>query len=183
MRPVSGHGDEDIVTFCLRYAIEQALGDRDRPCLAGSVGERYSRGGAVGYVFYVDPGPAPGTSRAYFGPEVKVGIPQPALSINLDAHSNVETLSFSLDTEEKRLPVTFIQELVSKLPIPIPVPDVSVLNPPLGVVPLPAKKVEYVTDSAKRSAVQAVLHAMARAAASAAAHRPEDCAHRRPRKR
>jgi len=121
----------------------------------------------VGYVFYLDPGPAPGSSNGYFGPEVKVGIPQPALSVNLDAHSNVETLSFSLDTEEKKLPVTFIQELVSKVPIPIPIPDISVLNPPLGAVPLIAKKVEYVSDSAKRSAIQAVLHGMARAAASA----------------
>jgi hypothetical protein len=121
----------------------------------------------VGYVFYVDPGPAPGSSIGYFGPQVRLGTPQPALSVNLDAHSTVETLSFSLDAEERKLPVTFVQELVSKTPIPVPVPDISVLNPPLGAVPLIAKKVEYVTDSAKRSAIQAALHGMARAAASA----------------
>src|SRR5262249_18401126 len=33
----------------------------------------------AGYVFYLDPGPAPGTSVAYWGPEIKVGVPQPAL--------------------------------------------------------------------------------------------------------
>jgi hypothetical protein len=121
----------------------------------------------VGYVFYVDPGPEPGMSTAYFGPEIKAGVPQPALSTNLDAHTNVESLSFSLDTEKKKLPVTFIQELLTKAPIPIPVPDVSPLNPLLGAVPLLPKKVEYVTDSAKRSPIQAVLHAMAQAAGSA----------------
>ncbi|WP_347351808.1 hypothetical protein [Intrasporangium sp.] len=121
----------------------------------------------VGYVFYVDPGPQPGMSTAYFGPEVKVGVPQPALSVNLDAHSNVEQLSFAIDTEEKKLPVTFVQNLLSKAPIPIPVPDISPLNPLLGAVPLPAKKVEYLTDGAKRTPTQAVLHAMAQAAASA----------------
>jgi hypothetical protein len=121
----------------------------------------------VGYVFYVDPGPQPGMSIGYFGPEIKVGVPQPALSVNMDAHSNVEQLTFSLDTEEKKLPVTFVQDLLSKVPIPLPVPDVSPLNPLLGAVPLPAKKLEYVTDSAKRSPIQAVLHAMAQAAGSA----------------
>jgi hypothetical protein len=121
----------------------------------------------VGYVFYVDPGPQPGMSIGYFGPEIKVGVPQPALSVNMDAHSNVEQLTFSLDTEEKKLPVTFVQDLLSTVPIPLPVPDVSPLNPLLGAVPLPAKKLEYVTDSAKRSPIQAVLHAMAQAAGSA----------------
>jgi hypothetical protein len=121
----------------------------------------------VGYVFYVDPGPRPGMSTAYFGPEVKVSVPQPALSVNMDAHSNVDSLSFSLDTEQKKLPVTFIQELISKAPIPIPIPDISPLNPPLGAIPLPIKKVEYVSDSAKRSPIQAVLHGMAQAAGSA----------------
>jgi hypothetical protein len=121
----------------------------------------------VGYVFYVDPGPQPGMSVGYFGPEIKVGIPQPALRANMDAHSNVEQLSFSVDTEEKKLPVTFIQDLLTKFPIPIPIPDISPLNPLLGGVPLPAKKIEYVTDGAKRTPIQAVLHGMAQAAGSA----------------
>jgi hypothetical protein len=121
----------------------------------------------VGYVFYVDPGPEPGLNTAYFGPEIKVGLPQPALNINMDAHTNVEALSFSLDTEEKKLPVTFVQELISKVPIPIPIPDISPLNPLLGLIPLPVKQVEYIADSAKRTPIQAVLHGMAQAAASA----------------
>jgi hypothetical protein len=121
----------------------------------------------VGYVFYLEPGPVPGVTTAYFGPEIKLGVPQPALSTNMDAHTNVESLSLSLDTEEKTMPVTVIQELMSKIPIPIPLPDINPLNPLLGVVPLLAKRVEYVNDSAKRSPIQAVLYAMARAAGTA----------------
>ena len=49
----------------------------------------------VGYVFYVDPGPEPGTSTAYWGPEIKFGEPQKALSINMDAASNIESVSCS----------------------------------------------------------------------------------------
>jgi len=49
----------------------------------------------VGYVFYIEPGPAPGANIAYWGPQIKVGIPQPALNINMDAFTNVESLSFT----------------------------------------------------------------------------------------
>jgi len=121
----------------------------------------------VGYIFYLEPGPAAGLNTAYFGPEIKLGIPQPALSINMDAHSNIESLSFELDTEEKTMPVTFIQELMSKIPIPIPIPDINPLNPLLGAVPLLGKRIEYLKDSAKRSPIQAVLFGFAQAAASA----------------
>src|SRR5207244_8814550 len=48
----------------------------------------------VGYVFYVDPGPLPGLNIAYWGPQIKIGVPQKALNVNLDAHTNVESLSF-----------------------------------------------------------------------------------------
>ena len=59
----------------------------------------------VGYVFYVDPGPQPGTSVAYWGPEIRVGKPQPALNINMDAETNVESLSFTWDNDKKRMPI------------------------------------------------------------------------------
>ena len=42
----------------------------------------------TGAVFYLDPGPKPGMSLAYWGPDISkmFGGPQPALSINFDAH-------------------------------------------------------------------------------------------------
>ena len=42
-------------------------------------------------------GPLPGQSIAYFGPDIRISVPQPALNVNMDAHTNVESLSFSLD--------------------------------------------------------------------------------------
>jgi hypothetical protein len=62
-----------------------------------------------GYVFYIDPGPVPGMSTAYWGPEIKVGLPQPALNINMDAYTNVESLNFSFNSEKKTMPVIFVQ--------------------------------------------------------------------------
>jgi len=112
----------------------------------------------VGYVFYVDPGPVPGVSKAYWGPEIRLGVPQPALNAGLDGpHDNVTSLSFSFDKEKKELPVVFIQEPNSKAPIPIPIPDVTPLNPPLGVVPPLPPKIKLLTDTAKLNPLAAVM--------------------------
>ncbi|HEX5801246.1 MAG TPA: hypothetical protein VFY02_14130 [Gaiellaceae bacterium] len=116
----------------------------------------------AGYVFYLDPGPVPLVSRAYWGPEIRVGRPQPALSLALDGpHANVETLSFRFDKERKELPVVFIQEPASKAPIPIPIPDVTPLNPPLGLVPPLPPKITFLKDTAKLNPLAAAMRGLA----------------------
>ena len=120
----------------------------------------------VGYIFYMEPGSKPGISFAYWGPEIKVGVPQPALNIDMDAHTNVESLSFSFNTEKSLIPVVYIQNPQTKLPIPIPVPDITPLSPPLGAIPPIPKGLERITETAKYNAVQGALIGMARAAES-----------------
>ena len=129
----------------------------------------------VGYVFYVEPGPVPGTNRAYWGPEVKVGAAQPALSVNMDAHTNVESINFTYDGLTKTLYLLFIQALLSpaKVPIPIPVPDITPINPPLGAKPALPLHVKLIGDApgaketAKYPPVQAAATALAAASKSA----------------
>jgi hypothetical protein len=97
-----------------------------------------------GYVFYVEPGPLPGQSIAYFGPDIRIPIPQPALNVNMDAHSNVESLSFSLDGLAKKVRVYMIMDpITGRIPIPIPVPNVNIFKPPLGLRLTPPSKVEF----------------------------------------
>ncbi|CCG04031.1 hypothetical protein [Blastococcus saxobsidens] len=97
-----------------------------------------------GYVFYLEPGPMPGTSIAYFGPDVRVPIPQPALSVDLDEATNVDSLSISLDGRAKKVTVyTIFDPITHKVPVPIPVPDISVVRPPLGLRPTPPARVEF----------------------------------------
>jgi hypothetical protein len=116
----------------------------------------------VGYEFYVTPGPAPGVNVAYWGPRVTLGIPQPALNINMDAFTNVESLSFSYANDRKSMPIVYVQELNTKLTIPIPIPDVNPLSPPLGIVePIPMK-FEPVEGAAKLTTLQALLIGLAR---------------------
>jgi hypothetical protein len=119
-----------------------------------------------GYVFYLDPGPLPGMSIAYWGPEIKVGLPQPALNINMDAHTNVESLSFRFDKEKKKMPVIFIQEEITKAIIPIPIPDITPLNPPLGLIPPLPPQIEPLYDSVFASPLQAVMMGLAEASKS-----------------
>ena len=118
----------------------------------------------VGYVFYVEPGPAVGTSKAYWGPEIRVGEPQRALTMNMDHADTVDELSFSFDRERKKMPVVFFQESASKAPIPVPIPDVTPLNPPLGAIPPLPPKIEFLSDTAQMGAPEALMKGLAFAA-------------------
>lgn len=121
----------------------------------------------AGYVFYIDPGPAPGLNTAYWGPEIKVGVPQPALNLDMDAHTNVESLTFNFKTAETSLPVVLIQNQLTKIPIPLPIPNINPLQPPLGLIPAPITNVTVLRDTAKLSPMQAISKGVAAASKSA----------------
>jgi hypothetical protein len=122
----------------------------DREYLRGLASE-------CGYVFYVDPGPAPLTSVAYFGPDIPVPLPQPALSVNMDWQTNVESLSFSLDGLAKKVVVvTILDPVTGKIPIPIPVPNISILHPPLGLRLTPPAKIQFPEDMANLAPTEAL---------------------------
>lgn len=121
----------------------------------------------VGHVFYIEPGPVPLTSKAYWGPEVKTGIPQPALNINMDAHTNCESLNFQFDSQGRVQPFVTIHEPITKLPIPIPIPtDVSLLNPPLGLIPPVPKSFVQVEGTSNLTPTKALLKGFAVASKS-----------------
>jgi hypothetical protein len=121
----------------------------------------------VGYVFYLKPGPAPGVNVAYWGPEIKIGAPQPALNVDMDAYTNVESLSFNFDAEHAELPVLLIYNQETKVPIPIPIPAITPLNPPLGLIPPLPKKIKWIEGTGKLSPIRAALIGLAQAAQSA----------------
>jgi hypothetical protein len=102
---------------------------------------------ANGFVFYVEPGPLPGKSIAYLGPNIRIPVPQPALSVNMDAHTNVESMSFSLDGLAKEtMVVTVYDPITGRIPIPLPIPSISIFQPPLGARPTPPSKLTFTTD-------------------------------------
>lgn len=116
-----------------------------------------------GYVFYVEPGPLPGMNLAYFGPPIRVGIPQSAISVGLDAMSNVDSLSFSMDGLSATQYDVIVQEPVTKIGIPIPVPDISLLSPPLALRAAPQLRSKRLPDVAQLDPVEAMAEALAEA--------------------
>lgn len=118
----------------------------------------------VGYVFYLVPGPLPGMSQAYWGPQVRAGMPQTALNVNLDTWTNVESLNFRYEPQNAVLPVIFIQDPISKVPIPIPIPPVTPFSPPLGAAIMPPQKVEFESGTAKLNPAVALMKGFARVA-------------------
>jgi hypothetical protein len=51
-----------------------------------------------GYRFYVTPGPEPMVNSAYWGPPLNIGTVQPALSMDVGSVTNIEKISFQLDS-------------------------------------------------------------------------------------
>jgi hypothetical protein len=122
----------------------------------------------VGYVFYLDPGPMPGTSKGYWGPQIKVGPIQPALNIDMDAYTNVQSLSFKFDQQQNKIPIVYIYNQETGVSIPIPIPPITPLNPPLGLIPplptnIPPDLSPIRDDLSKRPIPQAIMIGMAAA--------------------
>jgi len=123
----------------------------------------------AGYVFYIAAGPAPGTNTAYWGPQIKVGNPQPALNIDMDAYTNVENMHFNFDQEKNRVPLLMIYNAESGVSIPIPIPAITPLNPPLGLIPpfptnlIPPDLKPFRDDLANKPVPQAIMMGLAAA--------------------
>jgi hypothetical protein len=116
----------------------------------------------TGAVFYLDPGPRPGQSLAYWGPDLSklFGGPQPALSINFDGATNIDSLNFSYDGTLATQYIVTIIEPNSKIPLPIPVPNIDLLKAPLGAHAPTPLRTENLKPVANESPVGAALAAL-----------------------
>jgi hypothetical protein len=123
----------------------------------------------VGYRFTLDPGPAPGASVAYWGPEPRGDRSHPSLVIGFGQPGNVKTLQLRFDAMGRVAPQAIVIEPVSKATIPIPVPDISGLGLPLGAVVPPPNRQRRLPGTAKLTSVQAAGALLAEAARSAEA--------------
>jgi len=75
--------------------------------------------GRHGYVFYVSPGPIPGQNTAYWGPPVRTGLPQKALSINMGPDTNVEQINFSNDSLRPTFQAGSVQDRLTNQTMPV----------------------------------------------------------------
>ncbi len=72
-----------------------------------------------GYVFYIVAGPAPGMNTAYWGPPIRVGIPQRALTVNMGPESNVNSINFQYNALAPTIVEGQVQDRRSNAVIPV----------------------------------------------------------------
>lgn len=117
-----------------------------------------------GFVFYIEP-TAPLINSAYWGPENRLGAPQPALTMNMGAQTNVDTaINFTYNALGPATPQVTIIEPNTRLPITIPVP--GALRPPLARQPITSLRRTIDRGSAKLDPIQAGLRALSEASES-----------------
>jgi hypothetical protein len=116
----------------------------------------------TGAVFYLDPGPSPGKSMAYWGPDLSklFGSPQPALSIDFDGSTNLDSLSFSYDGTIATQYIVTIIEPNTKIPIPIPIPNLDLLKAPLAAHAPTPLRTEILAPVANENPMGAALAAL-----------------------
>ena len=112
--------------------------------------------GRFGHVFYVTPGPAPFTNTAYWGPPVRVGVPQKAISVNLGPGTNAEIRNVRYDS----LAPTFVQGQVQdrRLNQTVPVRTFASTRLPLVSQPAWATQTRTRTRQFRQSGVHYLLH-------------------------
>lgn len=91
-----------------------------------------------GYVFYVTPGPLPLSNTAYWGPPVRVGIPQKAITVDMGHDTNVDNINFNHDAskakkvsgkvQDRQLNETFPIETFLSMRIPLALFPDQVVN-------------------------------------------------------
>jgi hypothetical protein len=119
-----------------------------------------------GFVFYIEPVTF-GVNTAYFGPEKRLGLAQPALSLNMGPSTNIDSLTFTQDgLATVKTKGTFIEPIL-KLTIPIPsLPSLKL--PPFASSPAKALRTVLLRDTSNKNAGQA-----ASAAISAVTNSPD----------
>jgi hypothetical protein len=86
-----------------------------------------------GYTFHVRPGPSRGMSTAYWGPPIRAGVPQRALTWRMGAASDLGSISFQSDGTKPKQVFGLVQE--ERLNLPIPVIGLPYTGQPMSATP------------------------------------------------
>jgi hypothetical protein len=122
------------------------------------------------FVFYVAPGPAPGTSIAYWGPEPRIGLPQRGLTVNMGGLT--DTTGFQVTASERvaEFQEGKVRDRLTGASIPVMSSPIS-LNPPLSAAPSAITSPELIRrrklDRTDENAAVAFARAQARANSAA----------------
>lgn len=121
-----------------------------------------------GYVFYIIPGPLPMVNTGYWGPPIRVGLPQSALTVDMGAFTNVERFDVSVNGDGATLVSGEVMDRLTCMVMPVM--TVASTRIPLGRSPVlsvdPTKSRTKVLRDPGVSAVAAFARAQATTDAS-----------------
>lgn len=122
-----------------------------------------------GHVFYVSPGPAPFVNTAYWGPPVRIGVPQRAITVNMGADTNATLGAFESNGLGPTSVSGSVQDRTTNMTLPVR--SAPPLRPPLAAMPAwlvnqPNTRTRQMRDSGLNAA-QAFGRAQGTAEASA----------------
>jgi hypothetical protein len=120
-----------------------------------------------GYVFYVQPGPAPGMNTAYWGPPVRVGLPQRAITVNMGAETNATLGAFQTNALGPTSVEGKVQDRTTGRALPVR--SLPPLRPPLASKPAWLVNQPNVRAAQFRESGVSAIQAMARAQGTAEA--------------
>jgi hypothetical protein len=115
-----------------------------------------------GFVFYIEPGPAPGVNTAYWGPPKRAGLPQRALTVSQGPETNVDNINFTYNGMAPTIIDDVVQDRLTNTSLPV-MTFVS-LRPPLAAMPaLPFQLPNVRTSLLEQSPGLSIVEAYARA--------------------
>lgn len=114
-----------------------------------------------GYVFYVIPGPVPGTNRAYWGPPTRAGAPQRALSCNMGPGTNVRTMDFQYDALATTLVAGQVHDRLTNQALPVQ--TFAATRAPLAALPAAVANLSALSTRILRESGLSFAQAQARA--------------------
>jgi hypothetical protein len=114
-----------------------------------------------GYVFYVTPGPAPFTNYAYWGPPIRVGLPQRAITVNMGPETNAKLDEVAKDGLGTASVDGEVQD--AQTGQKIPVRTFGSLRPPLASMPSWLVDAQNVRKQKLRESGANAVQAMAQA--------------------
>lgn len=83
------------------------------------------------YTFFIIPGPVMGTNTAYWGPPIRVGIPQRALTVDMGPETNVDSIQFERSPAEATTVQGSVQDRSTNQRIPVM--SFLTTRPPLAI--------------------------------------------------
>ena len=112
----------------------------------------------VGYVFYLEPGRCRARASRIGGRRSKSACRSRRSTSTWTRRPTSRALVQLQFARQECCRSSYIQNQQTKSPIPIPIPDITPLNPPLGLIPPIPLNIEPIDEPANYSPIRAAVH-------------------------